>query len=117
MLLLVLAFAAVAWGGFVQPTHPCPVLVRDDLLVCVSTMDANEDGTITAAEVDTWLTAHTACLPVSMANLYNGASIVTTCDMDASGNLTMTDWTNPAGCFALRSHQMLLCQWCLHCNV
>jgi hypothetical protein len=114
---LLLLWAAVALGGFVQPTRPCPTLVRDDLLVCLSAMDANEDGTLTAAELDTWTAAHAACLPFSFASNYNGASIVAACDTDASGNLTMSDWSAGNACFALRSRQMLLCEWCVKCGV
>lgn len=111
MLLLILATLWVAYA------RDCPPTVRDDLLVCLAHVDANEDGTLTAQEIDTWIAAHQECLPQSFALSYNGASITALCDADRSGNLTMIDWHAPGGCMVLQSRQRLLCDWCVKCGV
>ena len=111
------ALLAVVGAGFITPSRVCPSVLRDDLLTCLAHVDVNEDGTITTTELDTWIAAHTACLPLSFAANYNGASIVAYCDTDASSNLTAFDWASGSGCFALRSRQMLLCEWCVACGL
>ena len=110
-LLLLVALAALAMG------RDCPTPVRDDLLICLAHVDANEDGTLTVAELDTWIGAHSECLPATAPLHYSGAAIMAACDADASGNLTMTDWHAPGGCLVLPSRQRLLCDWCVKCGV
>lgn len=122
MLLILLLLFVVAPAERVQqqrgspspPARVCPSVARDDLLICLSTADTNEDGTLTVAEMDAWIAAHSECIPGSMLS---GTIITTLCDKDASGNLTMTDWNDAASCITLRSRQMLLCQFCSKCGV
>jgi len=110
MLFLVVLFLVVATA------RTCPPTTRDDLLVCLAHVDSNEDGTLTAEELDAWIGNHTACLPLRFSQHYSGASIMAQCDMDVSGNLTMHDWTVEGACFTLPSRQRLLCDWCVHCD-
>ena len=104
-------------GAPSPPSRPCPSVARDDLLTCLTNLDANEDGTLTIAEIDAWIAANTACLPLSMNDVANGTLTVAACDTDASGNLTMTDWASPDSCLALRAHQLVACYFCVKCAV
>lgn len=95
----------------------CPLVLRDDLLVCVNQMDGDQDGTITAAELDTFYAAHASCLTSSFLNSIDGATTVSLCDVDSSGNLTLADWNSPNGCFQQRSMQDILCRGCDKCGL
>jgi hypothetical protein len=95
----------------------CPLVFRDDLLTCVTQMDSNLDDTITEAEIDSFYASHSECLSSSFLNAVTGAQTITQCDMDGSGNLTLTDWNDPNGCFQQRSRQMVLCQACNKCGL
>lgn len=118
LLLLLIATTAVLAG--LPPPIPnrvCPVVSRNDLLTCVSQMDLNQDGTITEAELDSFFTAHSSCIATAVRATLTGAAMITQCDTNASGNLTMADWTAPNGCFQLRSRQMSLCRACDKCGL
>jgi len=94
----------------------CPLALRDDLLPCVTQMDADSDGAITVSEIDAFYAANTDCLTNSFLTQVTGAQTITMCDTDADGNLTMTDWNSPNGCFQKRSRQNILCQACNKCG-
>lgn len=113
-LLIALAFAGLPPP---IPNRVCPLVTRNELLTCINQMDLNVDETITEAELDTFFTEHASCIPTAVRAVLTGAAIITQCDTDASGNLTMTDWTSPAGCFQLRSRQMSLCRACDKCGL
>lgn len=120
MKFLLLFVVVVAVLGGLPPPIPnrvCPLVTRDELLTCVNQMDLNADETITETELDTFFTAHASCIPTNVRAVLTGAAIITQCDTDASGNLTMADWTSPAGCFQLRSRQMSLCRACDKCGL
>ena len=95
----------------------CPLVFRDDLLTCVTQMDSNLDDTITETEIDNFYATHSDCLSSSFLSAVTGAQTITQCDMDGSGNLTLTDWNDPNGCFQQRSRQMVLCQACNKCGL
>jgi len=118
LLLLLLSLAQANQRGVITPVRTCPTLARDDLLACLTVVDTNEDGTLTAAEIDAYIAAHLECLPASTTSNVNGSFIITQCDTDASGSLTMLDWNAGGGvaCFDLRSHQMTLCDFCTKCG-
>ncbi len=103
--------------GAPAPPTPCPTNSRDDLLTCLSVIDANEDGTLTTSEINIWVAAHSYCLPNSYPEFFDGSIITSLCDADSSGNLTMSDWNDPAGCIVSRSRQFWLCQACNQCGL
>jgi hypothetical protein len=116
---LALFLVALAFAGIAPPipNRTCPLTTRNELLTCITQMDLDQDDTITEAELDTFLSAHTSCIPTAVRAVLTGAAIIGQCDTDASGNLTMTDWTAPTGCFQLRSRQMSLCRACDKCGL
>lgn len=95
----------------------CPLLNRDDLLICVNQMDGDQDGTITAAELDAFYANHTNCISSSFIDAVSGAQTIALCDTDSSGNLTLADWNDPTGCFQQRSRQDILCRACDKCGL
>lgn len=116
--LLFAAALTLAWAGFATiPGRFCPLPFRNDLLTCVNQMDGDANGNITAAEIDTFMMAHYSCIPTAVRTALTGAHVVTLCDTDADGNLTMTDWNSASGCFQLRSRQMALCRACDKCGL
>lgn len=119
-LLFVLAVVvAVVWAGIPPPLpgRVCPLATRNQLLTCINFMDANLDETITEAEIDSFMTNHSSCIPTAVRSALTGANVITACDTDASGNLTITDWDAPTGCFQLRSRQATLCHACERCGL
>jgi hypothetical protein len=103
--------------GFAFIAFICPLLNRDDLLTCVDQMDGDQDGALTASELDAFYAAHSSCLNSAFLNTITGAQTITLCDTNADGNLTLTDWTDPAGCFQKRSRQDVLCRACEKCGL
>jgi hypothetical protein len=99
------------------PGRNCPVPSRNQLLTCVGFMDGNADDTITAAEIDTFMTQHAECIPAAVRTALTGANVITACDTDASGNLTSTDWDAANGCFQLPQRQLMLCRACDRCGL
>ncbi len=95
--------------------RPCPTETRDDLLVCLTFLDANEDGTLTTTEIDDWIGNHTDCLPTSTGTFWDGATITSYCDADLSGNLTMSDWNDASSCITLPEQQFIMCLFCVKC--
>jgi hypothetical protein len=95
----------------------CPLALRDDLLPCVEQMDGDHDGTIVESEIDAFYAAHSSCLSSSFLSTVTGATTISQCDMDGSGNLTIADWNHASGCFQKRSRQMVLCQACQKCGL
>lgn len=103
--------------GFVFISFICPLLNRDDLLVCVNQIDGDLDGTITEAELNTFYAAHSSCLTSAFLDTITGAQTIALCDTDSSGNLTLADWNAPTGCFQQRSRQDILCRACDKCGL
>lgn len=114
---MVLSSALNIIRGLAFISFVCPLVLRDDLLPCVEQLDLDQDGSITPEELDTFYAAHSSCLSSSFVSSITGAQTITLCDTDADGNLTMTDWNSPAGCFQARSRQNILCQACNKCNL
>lgn len=119
LVVLLIAFSALSMGGFIAsiPGRNCPKYARDDLLPCITQIDANVDSIITETELDAFFTAHAYCIPTAVRATMTGAAIIAQCDTNADGNLTMTDWTAPTGCIHLRSRQMALCRFCDNCGL
>lgn len=117
-LLITCGFFAVVRGGFLPniPGRTCPIFDRSQLYGCVAQMDANADGILTVAEIDTFLANNTACLG-SLATSVNGTVLVTMCDMDASGNLTFVgDWNVPGACMSRPIVLNMMCRVCDRCG-
>lgn len=116
---LFLLLVALALGGLPPPLtgRKCPTVQRDDLLLCINQMDNDTDGTLTTSEIDAFMVAHSSCIPTAVRAALTGAAVVAQCDMDASGNLTASDWSAPTGCFQQRSRQMALCRACDRCGL
>lgn len=118
IVLLFAAFPVTVWSGFsMLPGRTCPLATRDQLLACVSQMDANADDSITPEEIDAFTTAHAECIPTAVRTILTGANVITLCDTNADGNLTAADWSAPTGCIKARSRQMALCRACEKCGL
>lgn len=136
--LLLVLLSLVHAGG--PPTYPkaCPKLGADDLLPCIQRLlDGDDDGTITTDELDAFLDAQPPfakrdvevprgapapinppfeCLPDGWKGAFlTSASIMTMCDADSSGNLTIADWQHANGCFKTSARRMSLCIMCEKC--
>lgn len=117
LVLLVLGLPMIAWAGFAQlPNRICPLDTRNQLLPCVEAMDGNADGNITATEIDTFMLGHSGCIPAAVRGVLTGANIMTLCDVDLDGYLTLADWNAANGCIQARSRQMALCRACERCG-
>lgn len=114
---MVLSSALNIIRGLAFISFVCPLVFRDDLLPCVEQLDLDQDGSITPEELDTFYAAHSSCISSSFLSEVTGAQTIALCDTDADGNLTMTDWNSPSGCFQARSRQNILCQACNKCNL
>lgn len=118
IVLVVSVLFVLGYAGIAQlPGRNCPVGSRNQLLNCVGAMDGLDDGVITVSEIDTFMAAHTDCIPAAVRDYLTGANIVAACDTDSSGNLTIDDWDAPTGCFQLRSRQLSLCRMCDRCGL
>lgn len=85
-------------------TMPCLNMTggRDALLGCLSTLvDTNGDGVITKPEAHAFL---------RFPGYLNG--IFLACDVDKSGNLTMSDWNASNGCCRTSLSIVTVCQHC-----
>ncbi len=109
-------------------------------------LDTDHDDVITTAELDTFLAAQPTltrdagaqrpltaslkgietplrgvstiiCLPAGWTDSFlTSSAIMTLCDVDLSGNLTLDDWNSPSSCISTRSRQTALCNMCRHCG-
>ena len=98
MRLLIIIFALT------HATMPCLNMTggRDALLGCLSTLvDTNSDGVITKPEAHAFL---------RFPGYLNG--IFLACDVDKSGNLTMSDWNATNGCCRTSLSIVTVCQHC-----
>lgn len=115
-----LILGGVATYGAIVPPGACPVTSRDLLLGCFSDLiDNGGDGNITVAELDAFFngTALT-CLPTNteFTSNINSSYIMTLCDADMDGVLSMADFDSPNACMLSEESQFYICTACYVCG-
>lgn len=96
--------------------NACNGVTSNALVQCVGQLvDANSDGTVTAAEIDAYFTGNQTCLPWNMTTYMeqvNGTVIVQQCDSNSDGVLTAADTT----CLQTPMARNYLCRICVSCG-
>ncbi len=139
LVLFVLSIVAVTLVHAGGPSYPkaCPKLGEDDLIPCIQRiLDGNNDSTITTDELEDFMDMQPpimgkkrneprgspivnvpfTCLPDGWkASFLNETIIMTLCDADSSGNLTIADWHDGNSCLKSAARRMSLCLMCEYC--